>query len=785
MSFINELIHQASSSTNTDTNATAEDRSATLPGSNVNVSRREFLRAAGITGSSLILATTLSGGSTRAFALDGDNAVKPLNELNLFVSIGSDNRIHLVCHRSEMGQGIRTGITQVIADELEADWNQVDVVQGLADARYGSQNTDGSRSIRRFYNTMREMGASARMMLEQAAAKTWNVTQADVYAQQSKVFNRKTNQSLSFGELAAVAATITVPEKTALVFKNPDDFQYIGKPVSIVDMHDVQTGNTEFGQDIHLDNMLYACIARPPAVGAAIEAVKAEAAKAVRDVVDVWQMPIAQKPFLFQALGGVAVLANNTWAAMQGREKLEVSWGKTPYDSHDSNTYMQSLQQKVLQKGKVRRSRGDAYAALENSEKTLEASYSVPYLIAAPMEPPAATAVFKDGAFEIWACTQTPQATQNTVAKVMGVAPEKVKVNVTLLGGGFGRKSKPDFSVEAAMLAKQFGRPVKVVWTREDDVQHNFYHAISAQYVKAGIDKDGKVNGWIHRAAFPTISWTFNGTSDEPSDGELSLGLGDLPFDLANLSIETQTAPANTRIGWIRSVSNIQHAFAIGSFVDEIAVAKQQPAYQTWLELTGSDKKLDFAKDGFKYDNYGEALDKFPVDTKRFKAVLTELVERSGAQEKTSSNEGWGIAVHRSFVSYVAVACKVKVTGEGANARLELLEMHCVMDAGTVVNPDRVKAQMEGGMTFGASLALMGEISFENGKTVQSNYHDYPVLRMHQNPKMYTYIISSKEIPAGVGEPGTPPTAAAITNAIFQASGKRIRDLPISKHMGV
>ena len=778
MNFIDHLIDRAA------TENAAQPRHSVTPLRNLSadVSRRDFLRGMGISSSGLILASVLPGS---AIASLPDTQITQPAELNLFVSIGTDNQVHLVCHRSEMGQGIRTGIVQVIADELEADWDQVNVVQGLADARYGSQNTDGSRSIRRFYHTMREMGASARMMLEQAAAKTWQIETAHVYAQRGKIYNRKTNQAMTFGELSSLAATMQVPEKTALQFKKAQDFRFIGKPVALVDMAAIQTGETEFGQDVHLDNMLYACIARPPVVGAAIESVNTEVAKSVREVVDVWQLPIAKPPFAFQALGGVAVLANNTWAAMQGREKLQIAWGKTPYDDHNSDSYLQTLRSSVLQKGKVKRSRGDGYQAFDTSAHQIEASYSIPYLIAAPMEPPAATAVFQNGTFEIWACTQTPQATQKTVATIMGVEPEKVKVHVTLLGGGFGRKSKPDFSVEAAMLAKQFGRPVKVVWTREDDVQHSFYHAISAQHIKAGMDKDKNITSWIHRTAFPSISWTFNGTSTEPSDGELSLGFGDLPFDIANLSMETQSAPANMRIGWIRAVSNIQHAFAIGSFVDELAVAKQQSTYQTWLELIGSDRKLDVSEDGFTFDNYGESLENFPADTKRLKAVLTEVIDRSGAQDDTAEDEGWGIAVHRSFVSYVAVACKVKVMGSGSNVKLQLLELHCAMDAGTVVNPDRVKAQMEGGMTFGASLALMGDIRFENGKVVQSNYHDYPVLRMHQNPKMYTYIIRSDDVPGGVGEPGTPPTAAAITNAIFHASGKRIRDLPVSQYLSV
>jgi isoquinoline 1-oxidoreductase beta subunit len=350
-------------------------------------------------------------------------------------------------------------------------------------------------------------------------------------------------------------------------------------------------------------------------------------------------------------------------------------------------------------------------------------------------------------------------------------------VNVTLLGGGFGRKSKPDFSVEAAVLAQKTGKPVKVVWSREDDIRHGYYHAISAQHFQAGLDEAGKVTSWVQRTAFPSISWTFTGTTDEPQTGELSLGFGDLPFAIENLSCETHKAPAHVRIGWIRSVSNIQHGFAIGSFVDELAAKSSLSPHQMWLNLIGDDRIVDPKTQGFKYENYGESYDNFPIETKRLKNVLNELMAKSGANSPTADNEGWGISVHRSFVSYVAVATKVKV----ANDKVSVLEMHSVIDAGRVINPDRVKSQQEGAMIFGLSIALMGEVTIKEGAVEQSNYHDYTVLRMHQSPKIVTHIIQSDAAPGGVGEPGVPPVAASVTNAIYQASGKRIRALPVNK----
>ncbi len=740
-----------------------------------NVSRRNFLKSVGVGSGALVLGASLPG-IHPVFAESGNGV------MNLFVSLETDGTVNIICHRSEMGQGIRTGLPQVVADELEADWDKVKVVQGLANEAYGSQNTDGSRSIRHFYTTMRQMGASARMMLEQAAAEQWQVPVAEVKAQNHQVVHTASGKKLGFGELALAASKLTAPETDKLTFKSKDQFKYIGKDVPIVDLPDMLVGNTVFGQDVQLPGMVYAAIARSPVVGANVKSVKDDAARKVSGVLDVITMPERQLPAGFNSMPGVAVIASNTWAAQQGKRQLQIEWQEHANQSHDSEQYLAALTEKIKDKGNVQRSTGDAYAALANAETKLSAQYTLPYLAHAPMEPPAATAVFKDGAIEIWACTQTPQSTQGTVAQVLGLERDKVKVNVTLLGGGFGRKSKPDFSVEAALLARQTGKPVKVVWSREDDIQNCYYHAISAQQFDAGLDASGKVTAWIQRTAFPSISWTFNAQSDEPSGGELSLGFGDVPFALDNLSVETHKATAHTRIGWVRSVSNIHHAFAIGSFVDEVAVAANVPTHKMWHQLIGKDRMVDPSTQGFDYGNYGEGLDTFPIDTKRLKAVLDLVVSKSGADQTTGSGEGWGISVHRSFVSYVAVAIKVRVQDN----KVTVLDIHSAIDAGTVVNPDRVRSQQEGSMIFGLSLAMMGEISFKEGKVQQSNYHDYPVLRMNQCPgDIKTYIIESDAPAGGVGEPGTPPVAAALTNAIYHASGTRIRQLPINKHMQI
>lgn len=745
----------------------------------IHLSRRQFLKSTGIGATGLLLGTQFSLLSHPVFGSGQGDA----HALNLFVSIDGTGRIDIICHRSEMGQGIRTGIAQIIADELCAKWSDVNVVQGLADTAYGSQNTDGSRSIRNNYQRMREMGASARTMLEQAAADIWNVDARDVYADTSMVIHRQSKKQLAFKDLVNNASKLTVPQVETLTFKTPQEFALIGKSVPIVDMHKILTGNTEYGQDVMLPDMVFASIERSPVVGTQVERFDKTSPKQVAGVLELVMMPESKIPVLFNPKAGVAVIATNTWAAFEGRKKLNIQWSTNEHSDHNSDEYLSLLKKNIVNKGKVVRSTGDAYQVHENAQSRLDATYTVPYLVHAPMEAPAATAVFKEGQCEIWACTQTPQSTQTNVATALGIEPKAVKVNVTLLGGGFGRKSKPDFSVEAAILAKQLGKPVKVVWSREDEIQHSYYHSISCQHFSASFDDTTKtVTSWIQRTAFPSISWTFNGTQDEPSDGELSLGFGDVPFEVADLSCETHKAPAHTRIGWMRSVSNIHHGFALGSFVDEVAAKLSLPTYETWFKLIGSDRYVDPTEQGFAYSNYGSDKTEYPIDTKRLKAVLKRVVDESNALTQTDDGEGWGISVHRCFTSYVAVATKVKVV----DGKLDILEMHSVIDAGLVVNPDRVKSQLEGAMIFGISVALMGEINFEKGAVKQSNFHDYPVARIHQAPNLVkTYIIESDAPPGGVGEPGVPPVAASIANAIFHATGQRIRDLPISQYLRV
>ncbi|RMB12195.1 xanthine dehydrogenase family protein molybdopterin-binding subunit [Eilatimonas milleporae] len=741
----------------------------------VEASRRGVLKGLGAAGF-LLSAPIVSKG----FRAEATGRAGQL-ENSVYLAIDGDGTVHITIHRVEMGQGSRTGLPMIIADELDADWSRCAFHQALGDAKYGDQNTDGSTSIRKFYDIFREAGATARLMLERAAAAKWGVDPASVKADNHRIVHPASGRAADFGELVALAVDQPVPEKDALTFKSKDQWRYVGKPVPILDMKGIITGTAVFGQDIRRDGMLYAVAVRPPVVGGRITGYDADAAKAVNGVVDVVELPALSLPAAFKPLGGVAVLATNTWAAMKGRDALAATFEDGPNAAYDTAAYEKQLWASIDGDGKSHLNRGNVDEAEAGADTVLTGDYFVPHLVHAPMEPPAATADWADdGTVDIWTHAQDPQTVQQTVAALTGIEPGQVRAHSALLGGAFGRKSKPDFAAEAAILAKAAGRPVKMVWTREDDIRHGFYHTIAAQRVTVAMDTDKRVTGWRHKAAYPSIGATFQNGADAPGDFELSLGLLDMPFDVPSVRVETGKAPAHVRIGWLRSVANIQQAFAVGSMVDEVAHARGQSTVDTWLDLIGSDRRFDPSDDGGTYSNYGETLERHPLDTGRLKAVLKKVADMSGFGRDPGPGRGIGIAVHRSFVSYVACALEVAVD-EGGLLRVPRAWM--AIDCGLAVNPDRVKAQMEGAVIFGLSIARHGQITAEKGRIVQGNYDGYPVCRIDETPVTEVAIMDVDAVPGGVGEPGVPPVAPALANAIFAATGKRLRRLPIADQL--
>ena len=756
-----------------------------VPAGSPRLDRRQFLEAL----SGLVLVASASGvvKAQDARKYGGDAMPGGVNDNPLtFIAIGEDGIVTVVVHRSEMGQGVRTGLPLIIADELEADWSKVRVTQAPGDeAKYGNQNTDGSRSVRHFVDPMRRCGAAARAMLEAAAAATWKVPVDSVRAVNHEVVHGESGRKLGYGALARAAAQLPVPPRESLKLKQPAQFRYIGKDgIRLLDGPDIASGRAQYGIDVRVEGMLYAVIARSPVFGGKVARFDASESLKVPGVVKVVEIPGTPIPSQFQPLNGVAVIARNTWAAMKARQALKIEWNDGEHGSYDSAAYRTELETAVRKPGKVVREVGDVDAALAKAPRKLDAEYYLPHIAHATMEPPNATARIVDGRCEVWAPTQAPQGLREDVAKRVGLPLEKVTVHVTLLGGGFGRKSKHDFAIEAAVLSQQVeGKPVQVVWTREDDLHHDYFHTVSLQRLQAGIDSQGKPTAWLHRTAAPTIISTFAPDPKQQAPFELGMGVVNVPFQIPNMRMENPPAAAHTRIGWFRSVSNVPHAFAVQSFVAELAAAAGRDHRDYLLELIGPARRID---PGTMQDswNHDESPQRYPFDTGRLRRVIELATREAGWGRKLAKGSGLGLAAHYSFVSYTAAVVEVQV---GAKGEIVIPRVDIAFDCGPQVYPDRIRSQLEGAAVMGVSLAMLGEITFKNGRVQQDNFHTYPVTRVTESPRdirVHLVPISDWSMPlGGVGEPGLPPIAPALCNAIFAATGKRIRRLPVGDQL--
>ncbi|HMF51320.1 MAG TPA: molybdopterin cofactor-binding domain-containing protein, partial [Candidatus Saccharimonadales bacterium] len=740
-----------------------------------NVSRRSFLKGMVSTGA-LVLGACYYPEILRADGLPKDTlADRATLHPNVFVGIDTDGTVQIVAHRSEMGTAIRTSLPLVVADELDADWKRVKIDQAIGDPRYGDQNTDGSHSIRSFYDVMRQAGASARFMLIEAAAQQWKVRPADCVTEPHVVIHRPSGRRLAYGDLAARAAKLPVPKKAQLQLKSNSQWRYIGKSMPSYDLADLCTGKAVYGMDARMDNMVYASIEHPPVLGGKVQSHDDSEALKVDGVRQTIAIDPFKPPPAFQPLGGIAVIADNTWAAFQGRKKLKVVWDNGPNESYDSAQYKKELQETARKPAKVVRSEGDVDSVFAKGGKIMEADFYVPLLAHVSMEPMVALADFRDGKATIWAPMQNPQAAQDIVSKELGIAKENVICHVTLLGGGFGRKSKPDYVAEAAVLSKKVGRPVKVVWTREDDVKFDYYNAVAAMYMQAALGADGKPTAWLQRSVFPPITSIFDVDAVYGDPDHLQQGWTDVPFDIPNLRVENGPAKAHVRIGWLRSVANIYHGFAVQSFADELAHAAGRDPLDYLLDLIGKPRTIDFKN--VDYPNYGASLETYPWETGRLRRVTEMVAEKAGwGKRKLGKGAGLGIAAHKSFLTYVATIVEVEVNDQG---EIKIPRVDTAVDAGLVVNPEITRAQFEGAAVFGTSVAKTGEITATKGVINQSNFSDYPVARINEAPlQTNVYLIDSNAPPAGVGEPGVPPFVAAFCNAIYAATGKRIRELP-------
>ncbi len=745
-----------------------------------NVSRRGFLKGMVGAGALVLGAQFLPERLLGTTVGTGESSMaKAALQANVYLAIDTDGTVYVVCHRSEMGSGNRTGLPRIVADELDADWNRVKVEQATGDAKYGDQDTDGSHSVVSFFDILRESGASARLMLVRAAAQKWGVPEKECTTELHAVVHKASGRKLGYGELAAAAAKLPVPKKEEVQLKPRSEWRYIGKPAPTYDLKDMCTGKATYGQDTKMDGMLYASVLHPPVYGSAVKSVDDSATLKVAGVKQTATIDAFKPPVTMQALGGVAVLAENTYAAFQGKKKLKVEWTPSEHGGWNSDTFRKELEATARKPGKVVRENGNVDEAFAKGGKIVEAEYYAPMLAHASMEPPAALAVYRDGKVEAWTSTQNPQGAQDAIAAAVGVKKEDVTVYVTLLGGAFGRKSFPDFAVEAAVLSKKTGKPVKVVWSREDDIKVDTFHTVSAMYFKASLGAEGKPAAWLQRSVFPPIASTFDASAQYADAGEIGLGFSDVPFALSNHRAENGPAPAHTRIGWLRSVANIYHAYGVHSFVAELAHAAGTDAVDYVLMLLGPDRMIPKAELAKDYTNYDGDYEKYPIDIARFRRVAQLAAEKSGwGKQKMGNGFGMGIAVHRSFLTYVASVVQVEVRDGQVNIR----QVDTALDAGTIVNPTIVRQQIEGAAVMGTSLAFYGEITATNGVINQSNFDNYPVARIAAAPReTNVHIVESEAAPAGIGEPGLPPFAPALYNAIFAATGKRYREMPLTK----
>ena len=697
--------------------------------------RRDFLKVTSSAGIGLIVGVVLPYKKR----LIASEIAKDSFEPNVWIKIQSDNIINIVTAKSEMGQHIRTSIPMIIAEELEADWSHVKVVQAETHPdKYGSQSTGGSGSIRRSYMRLRKAGATAREMLIEAASVKWDVPAKECKAQMSKVIHSKSKRSLSFGDLASLAGTLNPPENPNL--KNEKDFKIIGNSMPGLDTHARVNGTAKFGLDIRLPNMLYATVLKCETFGGSVKSFNSKKAKKINGVKDV-----------FEVEGGIAVVATNTWSAIKGQRALEVEWNHGDFHSWDSKKIKKMMEKKS--KGEAAIAKEDGNIKNLNNDLSIESKYEVSFTSHATMEPMNCVAHVNKNSAELWVPTQSPQRIQSSTAEQLNIDIEKVKVHVTLMGGGFGRRLFSDFIPDAVEISKKIRKPVKLLWTREVDMKHDYYRPASIHKLKGTLSKSNELISWQHRITSPSISG--QRSPERFKDGRLDRsavnGANNLPYKIPNILVDYVMSNTSVPVGWWRSVYNSQNAFANEVFIDELA------------HRAGTDA-LEFRMNMLH-------------DSPRHKEALRLAAEKAGWGKSLPKGQGMGLAVHESFGSWSAQVAQVTVS---KNHEISIDKIVASVDCGTVINPDGVKAQMEGSIVYGLTSTLKGEITIEKGAVAQSNFHEFELLQMHEMPKVEIYIVPSLEPTGGAGEPGLPPVAPAVANAIFNATGKRIRKLPIT-----
>ncbi|MCJ8345437.1 molybdopterin-dependent oxidoreductase, partial [bacterium] len=714
------------------------------------MNRRSFLKFSGFLTAGFVLGIS----SEVSASVDNISSFRP----NLFLNITKDQVIEIVCHRSEMGQGTRTAIVSLIAEELEVSLDQITIVQATGDKKYGDQNTDGSRSIRYNWERLRKLGAITKKMFLQAASQHFSCQESQLVCNQAQVNYPSKSKSVSYFDLLDIVRTLAIPKDAPL--KDDKDFKIIGKSQLLKDVPDMVSGKAVFGMDVEVEGMVYAALLRCPNPHGKLKTYYPSKAKKVKGIEDVFALEAIKQPINTDA--SVCVVGSSTYACFKAVKELQVKWDLDGYDHVTTDSFRKDLEIALAKPTKVFIDKKGKNP--KEVQETFTRKYFTPFQIHAPMEPMVAVAHVKEKSCELWVPTQDPQRLRKSVAAVLKIPLESITINVTFLGGGFGRKSQPDFAIEAVLASKRVNKPVKLVWRREDDIKHGFYHTSSLQEISVGLDQKGMPLTWDHKSVFPTIMSVFVPGANTPADWEIGFGASNLPYDIAQVKVSTGEVKNPLKIGWKRAVCNIFHSFSINCLMDELATKAKIDPFDYRLKLLEPQAEIESAESSASYKN------------SRLIHVIKRLRDFSDWDQKKKSGKKIGFACHNSFSSHVAST--VEVEGDSLK-NLKITNIHIVIDLGHYVNPDSVKAQMEGSAIFALSLSLYGKIDLENGAVVQSNFDDFKMLRHDESPNIFIEVINSKESPGGAGEPGVPAVVPAIINAIYQATGQRHLELPL------
>jgi isoquinoline 1-oxidoreductase beta subunit len=702
------------------------------------------------------------------FGLEDDLAVSGTRQSlkpNAWFEVTPDDQVRIFVAKLEMGQGVRTALPMIVADELDADWERVTVVQATVDDPYKPYITGGSWSVAGSWNRLRMAGATGRAMLLSAAAQLWQVEPSTCFTRKGTVVHKPTGRLATYGSLSSRAAGLPIPEKADL--KKPGQFTIIGRSKPRHDTKAICSGTAMFGTDVKLPGMLYASIERCPVIGGTVEAVDDKAALNTNGVRHVLRLNGSGPPHHLRS--GIAVVADHTWAALKGRQSLEIHWNEGANREWGSTRIDEKMLAWLSEPGYVSRQDGSPEQAFTNSKTHLEATYKTPFLAHAPMEPMTAVANVQDDRVEMWVACQEGSALRSEVSRRTGIPLENVIIHMPLAGGAFGRRGKLDYALEALEISRQVKKPVQLLWTREDDMKHGAFRAASVHRLRAGFDTQGNPTALLYKVVTPSVVFFENPEAIKDGyDENIVIGANNLPYNIPAVQVESRIAPLPIPVRWWRGVYHSHSIFATEVFIDEMAVAAKKDPYLFRLKLLEGTPLRTFKH---------TANASIKVNLQRLRKVLVLAAERSGWNTPLPTGRGRGIACHfYDSECYIAQVVEVDATAEGS---IKVTRVVSAVDCGVVVNPGIAKAQIEGGVIFALSSVFNAQITYENGRVVQSNFSDFPVFRMSQTPRMEVHFVSSQEAPGGIGEPGVPGVFAAVSNAIYSATGKRFRELPI------